>query len=134
VPFGLFWLKVLWNLGVGGTELAILIEHVALMVGTMLSRNEILQLLQREQKYLSTEFGVSRIGLFGSYAAGRVDETSDIDLVMEFERPIGFRFLELVDYLEAVLGRKVDVLTPAGLKSIRINQVVKSISESVVYV
>jgi predicted nucleotidyltransferase len=53
---------------------------------------------------------------------------------VEFERPIGFRFLDLVDYLEAVLGRKVDVLTPAGVQNIRIDRVAKSIAESIVYV
>ena len=100
----------------------------------MLTREEILQLLQREQGHLAAEFGVSKIGLFGSYAKGQADDTSDIDLLIEFECPIGFRFLELIDYLETVLGNKVDVLTPAGIQNIRVNQVAKSISESVVYV
>jgi len=100
----------------------------------MLTREQILQLLQREQGHLAAEFGVSKIGLFGSYAKGQADDTSDIDLLIEFEHPIGFRFLELIDYLETVLGNKVDVLTPAGIQNIRVSQVAKSISESVVYV
>ena len=100
----------------------------------MLTRDKLIQLLQKEQAYLATEFGVSKIGLFGSYAKGQADETSDIDILVEFERPIGFRFLDLVDYLEAVLGRKVDVLTPAGVQNIRIDRVAKSIAESIVYV
>jgi hypothetical protein len=102
--------------------------------GTMLTRDKLVQLLQKEQAYLAAEFGVSKIGLFGSYAKGQPDETSDIDILVEFERPIGFRFLDLVDYLEAVLGCKVDVLTPAGIQNIRIDRVAKSISESIVYV
>ena len=97
----------------------------------MLTREEILQLLQREHGHLAAEFGVSKIGLVGSYAKGEADDTSNIDLLIEFERPIGFRFLELIDYLETVLGNKVDVLTPAGIQNIRVNQVAKSISESV---
>jgi predicted nucleotidyltransferase len=36
--------------------------------------------------------------------------------VIEFERPIGFKFLELSAYLEQVLGKKVDILTPAGIQ------------------
>jgi predicted nucleotidyltransferase len=102
--------------------------------GTMLTRDKLIQLLQREHAYLNTEFGVSKIGLFGSYAKGQPGETSDIDILVEFERPIGFRFLDLVDYLEAVLGCKVDVLTPAGVQNIRIDRVAKSIAESIVYV
>jgi len=54
--------------------------------------------------------------LFGSYAKGHPNESSDVDLVIEFERPIGFRFFELLDYLEALLGQKVDVLTPAEIQ------------------
>jgi predicted nucleotidyltransferase len=100
----------------------------------MLTKDKLVQLLQRERPYLATEFGVSKIGLFGSYAKGQPNETSDIDIFMEFGHPIGFRFLDLVDYLEAVLGTKVDVLTPAGIQNIRIDQVAKSIADSIEYV
>jgi hypothetical protein len=100
----------------------------------MLTRDRIVQLLQETQPYLAAEFGVSKIGLFGSYIQGQPTEASDIDLVVEFERPVGFRFFELVDYLEHLFGRKVDVLTPAGIQNIRIDRVAKNISETIVYV
>jgi uncharacterized protein len=100
----------------------------------MLEKNKIIQLLQERHAYLAKEFGVSKIGLFGSYAKGKANANSDIDLVIEFEQPIGFRFFELVEYLENLLGQKVDVLTPAGIQNIRIEQVAKNISESIVYV
>lgn len=100
----------------------------------MLTRQKIVELLKAQQSYLRAEFGVSKIGLFGSYLIGQPNETSDIDLLVEFERPIGFRFFELVDYLEALLGHRVDVLTPAGIQNIRIQRVAKNIAESVVYV
>ena len=74
------------------------------------------------------------MGLFGSFAKGHPGEQSDIDIVVEFERPIGLRFIELVEYLETLLGRKVDVLTPIGIQSIRRRTVAKSIAESIVYV
>lgn len=41
--------------------------------------------------------------------------------------------MELVEYLEALLGRKVDVLTPAGLRGIRLPEVARRIEESVVH-
>ena len=100
----------------------------------MLTRDKIIHLLQREQGYLASEFGVKKIGLFGSYAKGQPDENSDIDLLVEFDRPIGFRFFDLVDYLETALGRKVDILTPAGVQNIRIRGVAKSIAEGLLYV
>lgn len=95
---------------------------------------EIIALLRQHYPFLVREYGIRRIGLFGSYAKGKPHELSDIDLVIEFERPIGLRFVELAEYLEKVLGRKVDVLTPASLRGIRIPQVAKEIEESIVYV
>jgi predicted nucleotidyltransferase len=100
----------------------------------MLSKEEVVRALREISSYLATEFGVSKIGLFGSYAKGNPNETSDVDIIVEFERPIGLRFVDLVDYLENLLGRQVDVLTPAGIQNIRIAQVAQSIRQSVLYV
>jgi uncharacterized protein len=100
----------------------------------MLSTEKVVELLQENHAYLAAEFGVSKIGLFGSYAKGQSSDTSDVDLFVEFERPIGFRFIELVDYLENLLGQKVDVLTSAGIQNIRIERIARSISQSIVYV
>lgn len=100
----------------------------------MLTRETITQRLQESYPYLAAEFGVRRLGLFGSFARGTASEASDVDVVVEFQRPIGLRFVELVDYLEQLLGRKVDVLTPAGVQAIRIQDVARRISESVIYV
>jgi predicted nucleotidyltransferase len=100
----------------------------------MLSTEKVVELLQENHAYLAAEFGVSKIGLFGSYAKGQSGDASDIDLIIEFERPIGFRFIELVDYLENLLGQKVDVLTAAGIQNIRIERIARSISQSIVYV
>jgi predicted nucleotidyltransferase len=100
----------------------------------MLSTEKVVELLQENQAYLAAEFGVSKIGLFGSYAKGQSSDTSDVDLFVEFERPIGFRFIELADYLENLLGQKVDVLTSAGIQNIRIERIARSISQSIVYV
>ncbi len=100
----------------------------------MLTREKIVQLLRENYPYLAAEYGIRKIGLFGSFIKGQPGETSDIDLVVEFERPIGFRFIEFAEYLEHLLGRKVDVLTPAGIQGIRVAQVAKDIAESIVYV
>jgi len=76
---------------------------------------------------------VKRIGLFGSYAKGTPNPDSDVDLIVEFEKPIGFRFFELIDYLETTLGKHVDILTPEGIRNIRINDVEESITRGVIY-
>lgn len=100
----------------------------------MLTRDRIVHLLQREMPFLQTEYGVSRVGLFGSFAREDAGPTSDVDLVIEFQRPIGLRFMELIEYLEQIIGRKVEVLTPAGLQGIRIKQIAENINASIEYV
>jgi len=100
----------------------------------MLTRDEIAAVLREKLPYLSSEYGVRRIGLFGSHAKGVPTEGSDIDIVVEFARPIGFRFTELTEYLESLLGKTVDVLTPAGIQAIRVEGIARSIRESIVYV
>ncbi len=100
----------------------------------MLTREKITDILLEKSQYLASEYGVKRIGLFGSYAKGTPTEASDIDIVVEFERPIGFRFIEFTEYLEDLLGKRVDVLTDAGIQGIRIARVAQDIEESIVYV
>lgn len=100
----------------------------------MLPNEAIIQLLREKLLYLRTEYGVERIGLFGSFAKGVPSEASDVDLVVEFRHPIGLKFVELVDYLKSVLGRHVDVLTPGGIQAIRRANVARNINASIIYV
>jgi len=100
----------------------------------VMSKEKVAELLRENYPYLASEYGVRRIGLFGSYAKGTPGEVSDVDMVVEFEHPIGFRFVELAEYLEGLLGKKVDVLTPAGIHGIRIGRIAEEIEKSIVYV
>ena len=100
----------------------------------MLSQQEIINQLQKEYSYLQKKYSVKKIGIFGSYSKGNPTENSDIDLIVEFEQPIGFQFMELVAYLENLFGKKVDVLTPTGLQQIRLNSVNQNISQNIIYV
>lgn len=100
----------------------------------MLTGEKIVEILREYYPYLVAEFGVKRMGLFGSYVKGQPNEASDIDVLVEFDRPIGFKFIGFAEYLESLLGRKVDVLTPAGIQGIRIARVAKDIADSIVYV
>ena len=61
--------------------------------------------------------GVASLVLFGSVARGEAAESSDIDPLVEFSRPVGlFDFLEVKEYLESVLGREVDRVPRDSLK------------------
>ena len=94
----------------------------------------ILDCLRQNYDYLSRQYHVKKIGLFGSFSTETATATSDVDLLIEFEQPIGLRFVDLCDDLEACLGRKVDALTPTGIATIRNRSVAESITRSLVYV
>lgn len=57
-----------------------------------------------------------------------------MDIIVEFEKPIGLKFIELADYFENILGKKVSLLTPEGIKSIRVKNVAEDIEKSIIYV
>ena len=83
---------------------------------TTLRREDVLQAL-RESKPLFDAFGVFRVSLFGSLARDEGSADSDIDLLIEFARPIGlFAFAKLQRQLGERLGRRVELVTPAALK------------------
>ena len=100
----------------------------------ILTKEKITNILSEKSEYLTEVYGVKKIGLFGSYAMGTYTEASDIDIIVEFETPLGFKFMEFADYLEEILGKPVDVLTVGGLQGIRIPHVAQAIMESIIYV
>ena len=100
-----------------------------------MDRAEILRLLKEHEAEIK-KFGVKRIGLFGSFSRDEGTDDSDVDIVVEFEPgKASFKnFGGLVEYLENLLGRDVDILTPAGIESIRIEEVKQSIMREIAYV
>ncbi len=93
---------------------------------------EVMEIIRRKLPYLTEHFGVKRIGLFGSAARGTTIADSNVDILAELEGLVGLKFMDFAEYLEQVLGRKVDILTPAGLQSIRVKRVAQEIEESVI--
>ena len=99
-----------------------------------MTRERLFSVLKEVMPYLHDNFGVSRIAVFGSFAQGTPKENSDIDLLIEFSRLPGLKFIALADYLEKKLGKEVDILTPGGLQGIRLPQVSKTIKKNLRYV
>jgi len=82
-----------------------------------LSLKEIATVLQGRLDELRRDYGVREIGVFGSCVRNEATEGSDIDILVEFNRPVGFfKFLELEERLGELLGAKVDLVTKAALK------------------
>jgi uncharacterized protein len=82
----------------------------------MITTNDILDTLKNLKPILASDYSVSRIGLFGSFSDDSYNENSDIDLLVEFEKPIGWRYFSLEIYLENVFKRKIDLVTKNALK------------------
>ena len=82
----------------------------------MITKNEILLKLKELKPILYHDFAVTKIGLFGSYSDETNNEESDIDLLVELERPIGWKFFTLQLYLENIFNRKIDLVTKNALK------------------
>jgi uncharacterized protein len=80
-------------------------------------RSKALQLLRQQRKELSEHYHVKTLSLFGSVARDEASPESDIDILVEFNQPVGlFHFIDLHHRLEDVLGCKVDLGTPRSLK------------------
>jgi len=82
----------------------------------VMTKKDIKEEIRRIKPFLSKEYFVKDIGLFGSFISGDQTENSDIDLLVEFEKPIGWKFFSLEEYLENIFGRKIDLVTKKSLK------------------
>lgn len=82
----------------------------------MTTKNEIIAKLIELKPMLSKEYAVKEIGLFGSFSDNSFTEDSDIDLLVDLERPIGWKFFTLELYLQKVFKRKIDLVTKNALK------------------
>ena len=82
----------------------------------MKTRKEIISKLQEIKPILQKEYAVKTIGLFGSFADNTNTFDSDVDIMVEFEKPVGWHFFTLEMFLEKTLNRKIDLVTKNALK------------------
>jgi uncharacterized protein len=80
-------------------------------------QDAVLRILKQKNAELTQKFGVKSLLLFGSVARDEATSSSDVDFLVEFNRPVGyFGLFALQDYLEKLLGCSVDIGTPESLK------------------
>jgi predicted nucleotidyltransferase len=76
----------------------------------------VIQILHDHRENLEA-MGVHSLAVFGSVARGDTHPGSDVDLLVEFSRPVGlFQFVDVKQYLEEILGVPVDLGTTGSLK------------------
>ena len=81
-----------------------------------MQRDEALAILSENKTDLQQKFGVKSIAIFGSTARNEARPDSDVDILVEFEKPVGFvKYFRLEYRLEELLGHAVDMATPGGL-------------------
>jgi len=76
---------------------------------------DVIETLKQHEREIKERYGVRRIGVFGSYVRGEQKETSDIDILVEFDEPTFDNFMNLSFYLEGLFGKKVDLITTRGM-------------------
>ncbi|MCD6413590.1 MAG: nucleotidyltransferase family protein [Elusimicrobia bacterium] len=80
----------------------------------MLTEKEIAEKLGKHREVLK-KYGVKKIGLFGSFVRGEQKENSDLDFLVQFDKPDFDNFMDLIFYLEDLFNRKVEIITESGL-------------------
>ncbi|MGO4889917.1 nucleotidyltransferase family protein [Anaerobacillus sp. MEB173] len=83
--------------------------------------------IKASKKFLQEEYGIKKIGIFGSYARNEQQDSSDVDILIESEKALGLEFLSIKYYLEDILGVKVDLATETMLKPQLREQILKEI-------
>ncbi|NOZ60515.1 MAG: nucleotidyltransferase family protein [Calditrichaeota bacterium] len=75
------------------------------------------KILAEHKDELISEYAVAKIGIFGSFVKNEQNENSDLDILVEFEKPIDlFTFVNFKNYLSDLLGVKVDLVMKKALK------------------
>jgi len=92
---------------------------------------EIQDSLSRIKPILVDKYNVSTIGLFGSIVRNDYSPvSSDIDILVDFNKPIGIEFIDLADFIEKTLLKKVDLVSKKGIK----NKYFSQIEQEIIYV
>ena len=91
------------------------IARCGIIIG--MTRSGIVKLLSDHLGEIRERYGVSHLALFGSAARDELRPDSDVDVLVEFDGRATFKgYFDLKDYLEELLGRRVDLVTDRGLK------------------
>lgn len=93
-------------------------------------KSDILRILSMHKPLLTQKYQLNKLGLFGSYARDEAVEGSDIDILVDFKKPVGMEIVDLALELEKLLNHKVDLITLNAIK----NRLFSHIEQEVIYV
>lgn len=93
--------------------------------------DKIIELLKKEKQFLAEKFGVEELGVFGSVARGNATSDSDIDILVSINKKTLHNYIALVEYLQGILKRKIDLVTKHKFLSARFTEAIK---KDIIYV
>lgn len=96
----------------------------------MRSLQEIRNILSSHKGRLFHDYPIKSMAIFGSYSRTEQNDSSDLDILVEFSDKIGIRFIDLAEELEDIVGFKVDLVSKKGIKE----KYLKSIDSELIYV
>jgi len=83
----------------------------------MTVQENIISTLKSLKPELALKYSVSNLGIFGSITRKDFNpEKSDVDIIVEFSKPVGIEFIDLANFLENKIERKVDLVSKNGIK------------------
>ncbi len=90
--------------------------------------NEIKTIIQSNLQRLQSIYGISELGIFGSYIKNLASEDSDLDLLVKFQEPISLlKFLTIENELSDLTGIKVDLVMFSALKPKLAEKILKEV-------
>ena len=93
----------------------------------MIEKADITKILKDNKLYLADRYHLTSLGIFGSFAREDFQEDSDIDILIDYDQPIGMEFIDLADELEKILARKVDLVSKNGIKPKYYEEILKDL-------
>lgn len=95
-----------------------------------MNKQQIIEKLTSIKPYLQEQFGITELALFGSYSRDEQTSDSDIDIMVEYKKSMGMRFLDMVYELDDLFKQKVEVVSKQGIKP----KYFKAIENDLIYV
>ncbi|MCK9423537.1 MAG: nucleotidyltransferase domain-containing protein [Bacteroidales bacterium] len=93
----------------------------------MINKEHITNILKANKLDLLARYHLKSIGIFGSFTREDFKDDSDIDILIDYEQPIGIEFIDLAEELEKILNLKVDLVSKNGVKPKYLEEIQKDL-------
>ena len=93
----------------------------------MINKENIANILKANKLDLLARYHLKSIGIFGSFTREDFKDDSDIDILIDYDQPLGIEFIDLAEELEKILNLKVDLVSKNGIKPKYLEEIQKDL-------